>query len=725
MKRLNLLLRIFLDAALITCGNLAVVCAVPSAFRLPFEVGTLTWIFAIGALLLSAWMHIPKYGIIFGAIFFAVVAVYGILDHEAIRQGAKYAWYCVLEPLSMDFSMLPIPQPVEDLLFPAAAVTSFLTVVGSVLGLLLAFALIKGSSALLSVLVPLPPFLLSLVYTDQQPALWTVILLMIYVGGALLGVGVRRGEQKRLSVYLAIVLPLLTAFALLIAAFSPAEEFTPIPFEQRKEMLGERAEAVEDLMLSIIKQNPKRYNLNKQDDRKESDEKAFSVYATGTGTFLLRSHSYAQYNNGVWEEAEEYEGKWHSMDALSARAGGETVRLVIRDAMSSERYVPYAYRYDPSLKQNESYIRSSGRTVYEWSVYSAVDLTPTHVSEEEQLYVNYAQTQYTMPDGDYKDMLLSIARDAGLLGRKDRYQTALAVASYVKNSGTYSLEPGKLPRGRDFIEYFLNESHTGYCVHFASATAALLQAMDIPARYTIGYRAVIPVSETWFDVTERVAHAWVEVYVPSVGWIPIESTAGFSYDLLNEQTVQPGSSQQTSVTPSPSPTPVPTPDPASVSTAEPEDPETEPPELPNKRTPVPTERPGQSGENQLITDPNTASEPPESAGGAWWILLLVPVLLAGWTAFGMMIRKRRMTAFRQKDSRKAVLAMLRYLKRLERFGVSPDPRAEAWTEEAAYSDHDMSDKQRLLLGKVKRAQSGLYLHRPLLRFFAKWVLIVI
>ena len=61
------------------------------------------------------------------------------------------------------------------------------------------------------------------------------------------------------------------------------------------------------------------------------------------------------------------------------------------------------------------------------------------------------------------------------------------VADVVRESGTYSTNPGQQPVNRDFVEYFLTESNKGYCVHFASATVAMLRALGVPARYAEGY----------------------------------------------------------------------------------------------------------------------------------------------------------------------------------------------------------------------------------------------
>lgn len=99
--------------------------------------------------------------------------------------------------------------------------------------------------------------------------------------------------------------------------------------------------------------------------------------------------------------------------------------------------------------------------------------------------------------------------------------------------GSYSRELDALPAGADAVDYFLNVSGEGYCVHFASAGTLLLQALGIPARYASGY-VVFPndfeKTQDGYtaDVTDARAHAWTEIYLDGFGWMPCEMTPGFA-----------------------------------------------------------------------------------------------------------------------------------------------------------------------------------------------------
>lgn len=92
------------------------------------------------------------------------------------------------------------------------------------------------------------------------------------------------------------------------------------------------------------------------------------------------------------------------------------------------------------------------------------------------------------------------------------YKKASAIAQYVEDSALYSLRTPKMPSsGKDFAQWFLEESSTGYCVHFATAATILLRAAGIPAAYVEGltFRAV---ANEEVEVTNANAHAWVEYY---------------------------------------------------------------------------------------------------------------------------------------------------------------------------------------------------------------------
>jgi transglutaminase-like putative cysteine protease len=72
---------------------------------------------------------------------------------------------------------------------------------------------------------------------------------------------------------------------------------------------------------------------------------------------------------------------------------------------------------------------------------------------------------------------------------------------------------------------FVTETHAGYCQYFAGAMALMLRYLGIPARVAVGFAGGTydPNQHLW-NVTDREAHAWVEVWFKGYGWLPFDPT---------------------------------------------------------------------------------------------------------------------------------------------------------------------------------------------------------
>jgi transglutaminase-like putative cysteine protease len=158
----------------------------------------------------------------------------------------------------------------------------------------------------------------------------------------------------------------------------------------------------------------------------------------------------------------------------------------------------------------------------------------TYVSAE-KIYRKFVYDHYcTVPDGVLGRLGQEISIPKAETMAEKRAWTA-SVQNFLRNNFTYTTEPGRTPRGQDFISYFLNDSRKGYCTAFASAGVMLLRAAGIPARYVVGLTvgpdeinnsAADADSMHSFDINDYHAHAWAEVYVDGLGWRPCEFTPG-------------------------------------------------------------------------------------------------------------------------------------------------------------------------------------------------------
>lgn len=239
------------------------------------------------------------------------------------------------------------------------------------------------------------------------------------------------------------------------------------------------------------------------------------------------------------------------------------------------------------------------------------------------------------------------------------------------------------PAGRDYVDWFLNESKQGYCMHYATAATLLLRAAGIPARYVSGYVASIPWRESGAEVTDHAAHAWVEVYIDAVGWYPLEATPGFQSNGMGDIPALDSGSLQESAPPRATAGPRPTPT-ASQSAEDEEDEENEP--APSA-APTPSQAPagpvgpGGAGEGEPL--------PPGVRYGVGAVLLTV---LAVWGR-GYLLRRRR-----EKLRGEATNAAVRYAyachQRLKRWGGQESQELTALAEKARFSQHTLTAAER-------------------------------
>ncbi|NOV02810.1 transglutaminase-like domain-containing protein [Paenibacillus planticolens] len=122
--------------------------------------------------------------------------------------------------------------------------------------------------------------------------------------------------------------------------------------------------------------------------------------------------------------------------------------------------------------------------------------------------------------------------------RATPYAKAVAIEQYLSHTYTYSLEKPTPPsRSEDFVSHFLFVDKAGYCDHFSTSMVVMLRSVGVPARWVKGFAPGTLQSSSSGDgadslqevlVRNQDAHSWVEVYFPSMGWVPFEPTPGFS-----------------------------------------------------------------------------------------------------------------------------------------------------------------------------------------------------
>jgi hypothetical protein len=120
-------------------------------------------------------------------------------------------------------------------------------------------------------------------------------------------------------------------------------------------------------------------------------------------------------------------------------------------------------------------------------------------------------------------LLARLADDLGLPGLSAESAIA-AVEAHFARGFAYSTYRTPATRERPALADFLLRTRAGHCEYFATATALLLRAAGVPARYATGFSAQeYSRLENAYVVRVRHAHAWVKAYVNGA-WRDVDTT---------------------------------------------------------------------------------------------------------------------------------------------------------------------------------------------------------
>lgn len=331
--------------------------------------------------------------------------------------------------------------------------------------------------------------------------------------------------------------------------------------------------------------------------RHDSNATVLQVKATQSGPMYLRGMTYCTYTGSSWEMLPDSEyaglddpnwglfapfpltlGNSPTNQYLEIRTRGSQSVLytpyytpssqglgsprVDRALENDGRLLEYGLNYlsgDVSFLNNASKYEDTGLSytsyLYMDGVYLSISsdtdyiLDDTDLAPERADYNSFVLRHYTQLPDDTRESLLDLADSWNLLDASPQ-----EVADRVSQAARYDLDTPRMPGGSDFVIWFLGESDTGYCVHYASAATAMLRALGYPARYVTGY-LISAQENTWVDVTNHSAHAWTEVYYPGKGWVPLEATPAsglestMSPDLGNKTPTEPVTTEPTHIEP--------------------------------------------------------------------------------------------------------------------------------------------------------------------------------
>ncbi|MDE6441720.1 MAG: transglutaminase-like domain-containing protein [Clostridia bacterium] len=275
-------------------------------------------------------------------------------------------------------------------------------------------------------------------------------------------------------------------------------------------------------------------------DSNAPERLALRVWSEFSGKVYLKNKSFGVYNMRSWNEAQPYahllDGKYGAdyLTGIALKNAGYTSNEIIVD-VSNQYFLPYYMeksQSDYAVQSSDVFYSGDGKTHYSLYYYSYDYVTDGELNSDlgeysayERQYREYVKNNYLSYPQSTKNALSAI------LSQFDTSDSDIIekVAKYVQTAAEYDLkyDTEKLDKSDDIVVTFLTDYKKGICQHYASSATLIYRMLGIPARYAIGYVGDTQEGE-WTDITNKDAHAWVEVYIDGMGWAVVEVTGADS-----------------------------------------------------------------------------------------------------------------------------------------------------------------------------------------------------
>lgn len=349
--------------------------------------------------------------------------------------------------------------------------------------------------AIIPVVIPL---ILCLLTTDRIPD--TVYLYLLILGLAILLITDwtrKKQPDQGIKLLLWSALPIAISLGLLFI-FNPREKYANDAIELQKEIaawfqeLRDTSEAVVSGTTVNVSVSEK-LDLNTVGPKSETSHYVMRVNSPIGGALYLRGRDYDEYTGTGWNasanRSEEFSFGHSSLGELTIFTYG--VHNVL--------YVPYYATERINLVGGA--VENEGN----FPRYSY------YLSQNDLTSVSTPESRYTQLPEDTLRWARELVADI-TDGITSNGEKIIQIQNYVQSSASYDLSTVHMDSDySDFAQWFLEESETGYCTHFATAATVLLRAAGIPARYVEGYMANCRAG-LHVVVTNQDAHAWVEYF---------------------------------------------------------------------------------------------------------------------------------------------------------------------------------------------------------------------
>ena len=369
------------------------------------------------------------------------------------------------------------------------------------------------------------------VVTDTVPDIIWLFMVLLVVTVLLLTGRVRQQDAMQGNWLSCYVMPVAAAALLLLLVLVPQETYNGQATAQRLAELVLKPEQMQILTgqngIMMPGSNSEGVDLTAVGYRVESNALIMEVEADFDGVLYLRSRTMNTYDGASWKN-EESKSLWKLLTWPNDQLYNLGIVHIKTKYAHGMLYTPYYIDAAQMRDISEGMPNDAKMTEYSFRYLTLRDpnyfsrLYPTENTSPAGWDSGALSQFITLPD-NVRKWAVPLARQ--ITGDVvSPYHKAQKIANYVRSSAVYNTQTERMPAGeKDFSQWFLEESNTGYCVHFASAAAVLLQASGIPARYVTGYMTQVQAGQP-VQVQAKLSHAWVEYWLPGFGWTVLEAT---------------------------------------------------------------------------------------------------------------------------------------------------------------------------------------------------------
>jgi transglutaminase-like putative cysteine protease len=208
-------------------------------------------------------------------------------------------------------------------------------------------------------------------------------------------------------------------------------------------------------------------------------------------------------------------------DSSKAQLTTDGTVTLAADPSKDETYTTRVYAPDPTPKD-----LAETSTDYPTDIRHAIEVGGVVIPA----WGAVSSKRVTLPiDPSYLTASNEVWSKSGAATARTPYQAVIDVEAYFRDPQVFSYDqtPDYQP-GRPVLADFMLRAHQGYCQMFSGSMALVLRMHGIPARVAVGFTTGSPTEAggNTYDVSDRNAHSWVEVWFAGYGWLPFDPTPG-------------------------------------------------------------------------------------------------------------------------------------------------------------------------------------------------------